>query len=281
MKRDCWFILLISLFVYLPGFTQEEGILMKKQRVSKDKSVYLSGGPSFVFGNSSGDYSSGLNIEAAYLKRINSFISIGPSLAYSSFNYDESISDSFGDGSAKGNNVYYNDADYEARVVYIGGGDLRFTAIGLTTKIDFIPFSDSRKFSVYGVVRPFLLVSKRTELSATAELWHYNTIPPDDPANWTFYNEEFLSANTPGLERWAAETEISGGLNAGIGGELSLPSGVSFFLQVSIGVTLPVSHINTSEFPQTMDGGYYNPDYPIVKSGFNFLSIMAGVSYSF
>jgi hypothetical protein len=112
MKRVCWFFLLILLIVYLPGFTQEEGVLLKKQRVSKGKSVYLSGGQSFVFGNSSGDYSSGLNIEAGYLKRLNSFISIGPSLSYSSFNYDESISDSFGDASATGNNVYYNDADY-------------------------------------------------------------------------------------------------------------------------------------------------------------------------
>jgi len=281
MKRVCWFFLLILLVVYLPGFTQEEGVLLKKQRVSKGKSVYLSGGLSFVFGNSSGDYSSGLNIEAGYLKRLNSFISIGPSLSYSSFNYDESISDSFGDASATGNNVYYNDADLEARVVYIQGGDLRFTTVGLTAKIDFIPFSDTRKFSVYGIVRPFLQVSKRTEISATAELWYYNTIPPDDPSNWTFSSEEFLSVNTAGLERWAAETEISGGFNTGVGGELSLPSGVSFFLQTSIGVTLPVSHINTSEFPQTMDGGYYNPDYPIVKSGFTFLSIMAGVSYSF
>ena len=145
-------------------------------------------------------------------------------MSYSSFNYDESISDSFGDASATGNNVYYNDADLEAWVVYIQGGDLRFTTVGLTAKIDFIPFSDTRKFSVYGIVRPFLQVSKRTEISATAELWYYNTIPPDDPSNWTFSSEEFLSVNTAGLERWAAETEISGGFNTGVGGELSFRS---------------------------------------------------------
>jgi len=280
MTRIKWAILVISILTFSGHvFSQDEGAITKKGWVLKEKSVYLSGGPAFRFGNNSSDYSGGLNLEGGYLKRINRSLSIGPALSYTKFNYDETISDSFGDEEAEGNNVFYDDPNYEARVVYIEGGDLSLIALGFNVKANFIPLSETKQFSFYGIAKPFVLLSKRTEITASVEHWFYNTIPPDDPENWTFSGPpEFLSSEEQAS--WAADTEFSGGINLGVGAEFVLPSGVSFFLQGAINLTLPITHINTSEFPNTYDG-FYDPDYPLVKKGFSSLNVSIGVAYSF
>ncbi len=282
MKRVNWVILIIFLLVFSHrGFAQDEGTLEKKGRVTKAKSFFLSGGPSYKFGNNTGDYCCGLNLEAGFFKRLNRTLSIGPSISYSKFAYDESISDSFGDLEAEGNNVFYD--FYEARVVYMEGGDLRLISLGFNLKVNFIPFSETKKFSFYGIAKPIVLLSNRTELTASVEHYFPPTIPaPDDRSEWGGLSgpPEELSVEDPDYDYWAADTEFSRGMNVTVGAEYWLPSGVAFFLQGTVGFTLPITHINTSEYPNTYDG-FTDNNFPFVKKGFTSLNVSAGVAYSF
>ncbi len=275
-----WLIFLFLLLLCLNGFSQEEGPLTKKVRAPNSKVMFLQGGPLFKFGNNTGDYSGGLSFQGGFFTRLNKFISLGPFISYSKFNYDESISDSFGDKSAKGNNVFVEQGGYEAKVVYMEGGDLSFVGLGMNAKFNVIALTETSKFSVYGIAKPFILLAKRTEITATSESWYMGTIG-DDPLLWTFNAEEFLDSKSPNREHWASKTEFSGGMDLGVGGEIALPSGLGFYLQTTIGFTLPVSYINTIEFPATLAGGYNHPDYPLVKKGFTTLNVSIGINYIF
>lgn len=270
-----------SIFIFSsPVFSQEEGTLTKKARVTKGKSFYFMAGPSFQVGKNKGDYSGGLNLETGFLMRLNRILSIGPSISFTKFDYDESISDSFGDEDAEGNNIFID--AYEIKIVYMEGGDLKFFSLGFDVKVDFIPGAENKRFIAYGFTKPFLLLSSRSEVSATVEPWYMDAL--GDPQSLWYYTgppDEFLNSDSDGLERWGADTEFSGGLNIGIGAEYALPSGVAFFLNTTIGLMLPITYINTSEFEQSILTGYYHPDYPFVKKGLTTFNILAGVAYRF
>jgi len=287
MKKSNWYLLVFGLVISHAVTAQDEGTLTKLERVATSKSFYFTVGPSYKFGNNSGDYCCGLHLEAGFLKRINRVLSIGPALSFGKFNYDEAISDSFGDDEATGNNMFQEDdgpgLGYEVYVVYLEGGDLNFFSAGLNAKINFIPDDQGKKFSVYGIVKPFILLSKRSEVTASVELWYANVSDPlDDPADWSGGDQiDDLSPETPGLERWAAETEVSGGMNLGVGAEYALSSGFVLFVQSTVGLTLPITYINTSEFAPLKTTGYYHDDYPFVKKGFTTLNVSLGVAYRF
>lgn len=276
-----WFLLLfIVLATCHDVLAQDEGVLTKKERVVRGKSLYFFAGPSYRFGSNDGDYSGGLNLEAGYLIRLNRIISIGPSLSFSKFKYDDSISDSFGNEDATGNNIFTD--VYEVKIVYMEGGSLTHFSVGFDVKFDFIPMADDRKFNVYGLVKPFLLLSSRRAVSAIVEPWQMLVL--GDPPSEYYYTgppDELLNSETSGLSRWGSETEFSGGLNLGVGGEYSLPSGLSFLVQASFRMTLPITYINTSAFDPSTLTGFYHPDYPFVKEGFTTLNISLGVSYRF
>ena len=70
------FIIVTLLTISIYVCAQDEGPISKKVAFAKGRSFYLIGGPSFHLGK--GDYSSGLNLEAGYLVRLNRTLSIGP-----------------------------------------------------------------------------------------------------------------------------------------------------------------------------------------------------------
>lgn len=288
MKMRFFPFLLFGLLLYgAPASSQDEGTIVKKERVSKGKSFYLIGGPSFRFGGNKSDYSGGLNLEAGYLVRLNRILTIGPSISFTKFSYDPAISDRFANPNAEGNNIYQQDdgpgLGYEVYVVHMKGGDLGFLTAGFNVKVDFIPSSEERRFNVYGIVKPYMLFLSRSEVTANVDLWYANnTDPLDDPKNWSGGGSfDYLTSSTAGLEDWAATSQFSAGMNLGVGAEYSLPSGFSLFVQGTLGMTLPVTYINTSEFPPYKMSGYYHPDYPFVKKGFTSMNISLGAAYRF
>lgn len=267
------------------SWAQEEGTITKKERIVNGKSIYLLAGPSFRFNNKS-DYSGRLNLEAGFLKRLNRITSVGASLNYSKFNYDQSLSNSFENADAIGNNAFLEDGGYEVYVVSMEGGDLNFLSIGFDFKFEFIPFNEERKFSAYGIINPFLLVSNRSEVNASTAIWYSNTNPftlPYDESNWSGAGDLFesINADTPGYERWASATEFTGGVGLGIGLDYSLKSNIKIFMQSTLKFTLPITHIKTNAFPPSRNDGYYHPEYPFVKEGFSTINLALGVSYYF
>jgi hypothetical protein len=287
MKNSIILSCLLIALSYSAAWSQEEGTLIKKERIAKGKCFYLLGGPSFRFNNTS-DYSGGLNLEAGFLKRLNRITSVGASLNYSKFNFDQWLSNSFENADAIGNNAFLETGGYEVYVVYMEGGDLNFLSVGLDFKFEFIPFSEGRKLSAFGLIKPFFLVSSRSAVSASTEIAYPAIVPYKLPYNSDANNSwdvgdpfENINADTPGYERWAADTEISGGVAFGVGLDYSIKSNIKIFMQSTLKFTLPITHIKTNAFPASRDGGYDNPEYPFVKEGFSTLNLSVGVSYYF
>ena len=64
---------------------QDEGTIVKRERIERSSNIFLGFGPSFTLGKNIGDYSVGFNIEGGYVKRLNRVFSIGPSISYVKF----------------------------------------------------------------------------------------------------------------------------------------------------------------------------------------------------
>jgi hypothetical protein len=78
-------LLLVFAFCYVAVLAQDEGTIVKRERIQRDKNIFVGGGISILGGSNSGDYSSGLNIEAGYGKRLNRVFSIGGSFSFLRF----------------------------------------------------------------------------------------------------------------------------------------------------------------------------------------------------
>ena len=64
MKRIfCLAGLLLSAYTIV---AQDEGVIQKRERIDRSKSVFLGLGPSFTLGENIGDYSVGFNVEAGF-----------------------------------------------------------------------------------------------------------------------------------------------------------------------------------------------------------------------
>ena len=69
MKRIvCFGFLLLSAYAVT---AQDEGVITKRERIDRSKSIFIGRGGSFTLGENIGDYSVGFNIEAGFVKRMN------------------------------------------------------------------------------------------------------------------------------------------------------------------------------------------------------------------
>src|SRR5687767_2432679 len=114
------------MFVILAASAQDEGEVVVKKRFERDKTAYFSLGPSIAIGKNLGDYSTGFNVEAGFLKRSNKLISWGPSLSFLYFGYDDSKT-----------YQYYYDVDQDA-ILFLKqeGGDVSLLSVGLNVKLN-------------------------------------------------------------------------------------------------------------------------------------------------
>jgi hypothetical protein len=296
-------IYLYAAFLCLPliSLAQDEGSIVKKERIDLDKGIFIGGGPSFTLGKNIGDYSTGLNFEAGFTKRVNRVLSIGPSISYISFKYDPQET---GD-----NNIFYDrqteyyDPTYDlywATGMYVDfkGGDLSLLSVAFNLKLNFIPIRDDSKISLYAFAKPFISFAKRTEVKGDSYVFRVYDI--DDDGLYT-EEEAVLSIEETGsvLVPWEAgdptwadyglvisddlkeDTRITGGIFIGPGIEIMPAKNISFFGQVAIGYTFPVSFISTEKYDNTDDLNDVDPSYPIVEEGFPSINLQFGVSFNF
>jgi len=273
MKKIILFLTVFLVTVY--AFGQDEGKVVVKERFERDNSLYFSLGPSFTLGKNLGDYSTGLNFEAGYLKRMNRVLSIGPSLTYLSFNYDPS----------KTQKYYYDIPDNTTLELGFNGGDVSLVSLGFNIKVNFIPVSDDTKFSVYGLATPFVASATKSEMTGTGEVYSYTT---NQSASVVF--------NKDNVDGFKKQSNVTGGLHVGVGFEFRPAQKISFFGQAAFSYTLPINYISTSSFLDEStklhgaDGNdYYDEEtaivkqesFPIVKKGFSTASIKVGIAYNF
>ena len=244
---------------------QDEGTITKKARVlSKSTTLLFAVGPSFNIG--SGDYSGGFNVQAGLLKRLNRIVSIGPVLSLTKFNYDKSA----------GNTTFIETGGYEIWKVQMQGGDLTFSSLGLDIKFNFIPSERIQKFSPYAIVMPVALLASRSQISAKVETWYRDDVSDNSGATW-YYSGTTESLNS---DRWEPASQITAGLNAGIGADLIVSSGLSLFLQSTIGLALPINYVDSKSHGTNLSG-FTNKDYPFAKKSFSSLAVSVGVAYTF
>ncbi len=257
--------LVVILYIHHVVIGQDEGTLTKKSRVlSKSTTLHLSVGPSFNIG--SGDYSTGLNLQAGLLKRLNRIVSIGPNLAVTKFNYNK----------AAGNTTFIEQGGYEIWKVRMEGGNLTLSSIGLDLKFNFIPSERIQKFSPYAIVRPVVLLSTRSQISGSVDTWYRDEVSDNTGTTW------YYSGTTETLtsDQWEAASEVTAGMNAGIGGELMMSPGLSLFLQSVVTLSLPITHVDSKSHGTDLSG-FTNREYPFSKGSFTSLSISLGIAYSF
>lgn len=292
---------------------QDEGTAVAQERFERDKSIYITGGPSFTFGENIGDYSTGINMEIGFNKKLNKVLSLGGSVSYLKFKYDPTLTqaenaDDLYVGSSTGiyavpfedgvsiNDKYALSEDWDfGYLLNLEGGDLSLISLAFNIKINFIPVGDNTKFSVYGFAKPFISFAKRNEVSGIGERYLYEAYEDD---NGTYFDpfDDFLYFNL-GDDTWyadgyydewgadgfpvlAEETSITGGIFLGPGLEF-MPSGkISAFVQAGIGYTFPVSYVSTESYDKDFDD-YLNEEFPMVKEGFPSLNVQVGISYNF
>jgi hypothetical protein len=287
MKKSLYLFLALCIcsLASVSVFAQDEGKVVVKQRFERDKTFYFSLGPSFVFGKTLGDYHPGFNVEAGFLKRINKLLSVGPSLNYLAFTYDPS----------KTYHYYYNEDVDHTYNVFSKGGDLSILSAGVNFKLNFIPVSDDTKFSVYGIINPFVSYVMRTGVTGSYDIYEKDP----DTGNYTqFYDhvDYDYTSGTDGLPALKKTNKVTGGAHLGVGFEFQPAKKLSFFGQATFSYSLPVTYVSTKSFlhpediyTDSSDGRIYydsrnsfdNLEWPIVKKAFSAVSLKVGMAYNF
>jgi hypothetical protein len=289
----CLFVGLCFIVTYSIG--QDEGLILKKDRLDRSNSIYVDFGPSYTLGDNVEDYGVGVNIGLGYTKRMNRVLSVGASITHLTFEFNSDVRENtiFIGG------PYYNpniNADfYEALVFQPKGGNINLTSLGATLKFNLIPVRNDSKISVYAMARPFGSYVHREEISASG-LYIQNYGDPSSDLDWeNAYREafEWRAGDEDILAQYGYEVSgdlkknstFTGGIFVGGGIEIFPAKVISGFLQVSAGYTAPISYINTS---------YYNIDnnlekllekgietYPVIKKGFTSVNVQLGVAFNF
>lgn len=307
MKKITLLAFLLTAFSFLVH-AQDEGAIVKKERIDRSQGFFFGLGPSFTFGDNIGDYSTGFNIEAGYQKRLNRVFSIGPSISYISFKYDpETTTDiggsayvGTGDPLAWGTKYNLPGLDYTyGYSLELQGGDLSLISLALNLKLNLVPVKDDSKISVYGFAKPFISIASRTEVSGTDYRYTYE-IYEDDNGTTTiaddllYYNLEDgevyqdFTYSEDGKSEWgadqypalASETVVTGGIFIGPGIEFMPAKAVSIFVQAAFGYTFPVSFVSTGSYENTIES-YVSDEFPMVKEGFPSLNVQVGMSFNF
>jgi hypothetical protein len=280
---------------------QDEGTIVKRERIDKSKNIFLGFGPSLTLGKNIGDYSAGFNLEAGFVKRINRVFSIGPSISYVKFKYDpevtaEGFKNAFIGGPFNDQNGFEY---YEGLTFELEGGDISLISLALNLKLNLIPVKDNSKISIYGFAKPFVSYSTRTEVTGVATYAiNYGDISSSqdwddgivDVFDWTAGNSYVKNTYDIDVsEDMAEETRVTGGIFIGPGIEITPAKSVSGFFQVAIGYTFPITYVSTEAFYG--EGSQNDLDvlitsgrieeYPMEEAGFPSINFQLGISFNF
>lgn len=158
MKKLSPFILLIC---SISAIAQDEGTIVKRERIQRDKNIFVGGGISLA--PSLDDYPLGINFEGGFSKRLNRILSIGGSVSYLKFKFDQNITSSSKidptNVSTYPSNFYYDATTIASNagiLINISGGDLSVISLAANIKLNLVPIKENTKISVYGFAKPFV-----------------------------------------------------------------------------------------------------------------------------
>lgn len=258
----------------LVSMAQDEGAVVKKERIQLDKGFFVGGGISIASGSNIGDYSTGINFEGGYAKRLNRVLSLGGSISYLSFKYDESFLN------AKPNsaeafplNFYHNTLvtfPDDGFILALSGGNISMISLALNLKFNFVPVKDNSVISVYGFAKPFISSTSLSAISGSAEYYYYDATLND-------------VLRDPSLDRagtYDSKSSISGGIYIGPGIEYNPAKPISIFAQASFGYTFPLDMVSTRSYGNDYNTDLPNAAFPIKSLGFTSINFSLGISYN-
>jgi hypothetical protein len=249
---------------------QDEGAVVKRERIQRDKGIFFGGGVSIVGGSNFGDYSTGINFEGGYVKRLNRVLSIGGSFSYLSFKYDPSILQKPPAQNEDPVNFYYGydiNSNEIGSLLYLSGGDISMYSMAFNVKLNLVPVKDNSVISVYGFAKPFLTMASHGEVSGYTD----NYVRDATTGAWNYVN------TTRGS--YSSESKISGGILLGPGIELFPGKKVSFFAQASFGYTFPVTVVSTRSYGNAIEV-LSDPKFPVKDLGFTSINFAGGLSFN-
>lgn len=265
-------LLLIFSSSCILALAQDEGAIVKKERIQLDKGIFVGGGVSIASGSNLGDYSTGINFEGGYMKRLNRVLSIGGSISYLSFKYDANVLKTKPDinGTGLSPNFYY---DTQAALINDGyyltlsGGDINIISLAANLKFNFVPVRDNSVISFYGFAKPFIASATVSTISGFVEYYHY-----DLSSNWV------ADPSQSGTGTYNSKTSITGGIYLGPGIELNPAKAISIFVQASFGYTFPLDIVSTRSYGNDYYIDLQKPEFPTSSLGFTSINFSAGVS---
>jgi hypothetical protein len=275
MKKFALLVLLST--AVLTSHAQDEGDIIKKERLALTKSIFIGGGPSFTLGKNVGDYSTGLNIEGGFTKRLNRVVTLGGSLSYTKFAYDPQktdlnsgyigiVDDGFG---------YYH---YELYTIELEGGDISMVSLAFNFKFNFIPVTDETRVSVYGFAKPFLTSVTRDAVTGVSD-YYTNYGDPTIEEDWYLEVEDaYWDGET--YDALKEESTVTGGIILGPGIEFLPANKFSFYIQAGFSYTFPISYVSTESYDPTVEA-YLDEEFPMVKEGFPTINLQFGATFNF
>ncbi len=279
MKNTSLLFLFLLNFCSFIAKAQDEGSIVKRERIERDKSVFVGGGVSVVSNSKFADYSSGINFEGGYVKRVNRVFSIGGSISYLNFNYDPSILKRPPAQNQDPTNFYvgYVNDNNGNSILYgylldLTGANISILSVAANLKVNFVPVKDNSVVSVYGFAKPFIATASRSGLSANADIYELNST--GNGWNSAPIGKYPLS--------YAGESKITGGIFIGPGIEFSPAKSISFFLQASFGYTFPINVVDTRSYPNDgiVDFRDAQSGFPLRGIGFTSINFAGGISFN-
>lgn len=271
MRKKLYTFTLLVLSVSL-AIAQDEGSVIKRERIDRDKSIFVGAGISIVGGANFGDYSNGLNFEAGYTKRLNRVFSIGGSISYLKFDYDPSIIERTPAGKDIPNYIYYDKTITNLNnvndiwLLSLSGGNVSMISVAANFKLNFVPVKDNSVISVYGFAKPFASMAKVSKATGILE---YN-----------FWDGTDWAADTDGdLTGEYEDSNFTGGLFIGPGIEFFPAKKVSAFLQASFGYTFPIKVISTRSYGNDINTDVVG-DFPLRSDSFTSINFAGGISFN-
>ncbi len=251
---------------------QDEGSVVKKERIERDKGIFVGGGVSIAAGSNLGDYSTGINFEGGFNVRVNRVFSVGGSLSYLQFAYDPEVLTNDPSGGTDFPPDFYFDTTApvvdEGYFLTLNGGDVSIFSLAANLKFNFVPVKDNSVVSVYAFAKPFVAMANVSALTGYAEYYYF------DGSDWV------TDPTYDGSGSYESATSITGGIFLGPGLEINPAKPVSIFLQASFGYTFPLEVVSTRSYGNDWNTDLLNNNFPLYSVGFSSINFAAGISFN-
>jgi Outer membrane protein beta-barrel domain len=276
MKTYLSITALLIVFVF-SAKAQDEGKIVKRERIERDKGIFVGGGISLINDSNLKEYSTGFNFEGGYSKRLNRVLAVGASISYLSFAYDTPPVNQAPVFGKYPDNFYSGYQDFPEQglsnihtgyIVNLNNTKLTFISLAANLKLNFVPIKENSVISVYGFAKPFISISKHSDINVSLDGYF-------DANNNNTWAKLATSSDVAKVD-----SQITGGIFLGPGIEINPTKPISFFLQASFGYTFASDFINTKSYPKDLTVFDTNSTWPSKSIGFSSINFAGGISFN-